>query len=436
MKQSSFFGFDIILFTATLAMMIVGILFVYSSGVTATGEIYSSEYIEQIVWASSGLIILLALSVSNYSYLRYFSLYIYLFCLGLLFFTLLIGREVNGARSWIGIGRFGIQPSEFSKIATILLLANYCVFAGRRIKKLTFFMLGAAICLAPMLIIMAQPDMGTALVYGPIFLIVAFLGGARVRHLSFVVISGIVILLFSILPSFERYILGSEFPVLGALSDVRVVLFFLGALLIIILVSFWGYTVTKKAYFYWVLYVAMILFASILASLAVRRILRDYQIMRLIVFLDPYIEPRGAGWNIIQSITAIGSGGFLGKGFLMGTQSHYNYLPQQSTDFIFSILAEEWGFVGGVIIVMLFLTILLRGIRIITYAKDSFAVLAGAGIIAMLLFHILVNIGMTMGIMPVTGIPLFFLSSGGSSLWTASIGIGVLLNIYMRRYRN
>ena len=164
------------------------------------------------------------------------------------------------------------------------------------------------------------------------------------------------------------------------------------------------------------------------------RALRDYQIMRFIVFLSPRVDPQGAGWNLIQSVTAVGSGGFFGKGFLHGTQSHYQFLPQQSTDFIFSILAEEWGFFGGFLVFALFLIILLRGIRIMYIARDDFALCIGAGVVGMIFFHVVVNIGMAMGIMPITGIPLFFLSYGGSSLWTGLLGIGLLLNIYFRRY--
>ena len=174
---------------------------------------------------------------------------------------------------------------------------------------------------------------------------------------------------------------------------------------------------------------------ALLGSVAARMFLKDYQIMRLIVFIDPTVDPRGTGWNVIQSVTAVGSGGFTGKGFLRGTQSHYRYLPEQSTDFIFSIIAEEWGFIGSIVIFCLFLLILLRGLRIISYAKDNFGVFVAAGITGMIFFHVIINIGMAIGIMPITGIPLFFLSYGGSSLWTVLTGIGILMSIYTRRFR-
>ena len=434
-RQSSFFGFDVILFVATFFLMITGIIFVYSSGVTATGEVYSFEYTRQIVWVATGLLLMFFFAFFNYNHLRGFSLYAYLVCLCLLFLTLIIGREVHGARSWLGAGELGIQPSEFMKIATILLFANYMVNAGSKIKKLPYVLMGLGICILPVFIILLQPDMGTALVYIPIFLLMAFLGGVKIRYLLFCVIAGFLTIVIAILPRFERLILGEEFPVFSIFLDINILLFFIGSISIIVLFSLWGYLVFKKRYFYWLIFFELILMSALVGSLVLRRVLKEYQVMRLLIFLNPYIEPRGSGWNIIQSITAIGSGGFTGKGFLMGTQSHYNYLPQQSTDFIFSIIAEEWGFIGGFFVISMFLVIILRGLRILTYARDDYARLIGAGVIAMFLFHVVVNIGMTMGIMPVSGIPLFFLSHGGSSLWTASIGLGILLNIYMRRYR-
>jgi rod shape determining protein RodA len=156
--------------------------------------------------------------------------------------------------------------------------------------------------------------------------------------------------------------------------------------------------------------------------------------MRLIVFLDPNVDPQGAGWNIIQSVTAIGSGGFTGKGYLQGTQSHYRFLPQQSTDFIFSIFTEEAGLLGGLLVFSLFLLICLRLVRIMKTTADRFGAFICAGLSAMYIFHFLINVGMTMGIMPITGIPLLFMSYGGSAVISAMTGIGLALSIHVRRY--
>jgi rod shape determining protein RodA len=276
--------------------------------------------------------------------------------------------------------------------------------------------------------------MGTALMYVPIFVVMAFAAGARLRHIFFLVASGLLTIILAVLPLYERWILGREATVLSMVTELQVAKFFLAALVLITLLSAWGFWGFKRRYFYWILYVSSLLLVANAGALLVVRFLREYQIMRFIVFLNPRVDPQGAGWNLIQSVTAVGSGGFVGKGFLQGTQSHYQFLPQQSTDFIFSILAEEWGFLGGLLAFSLFLIILLRGIRILYIARDEYATCVGAGIVGMFFFHVAVNIGMTMGIMPITGIPLFFLSYGGSSLWTGLICIGLLLNIYFRRY--
>jgi rod shape determining protein RodA len=154
------------------------------------------------------------------------------------------------------------------------------------------------------------------------------------------------------------------------------------------------------------------------------------------VFLNPNVDPRGSGWNIIQSITAIGSGGVLGKGYLQGTQSHYRFLPQQSTDFIFSIFSEEWGLVGGLLVFGIYLIMLLRLVRIMKSTSDPFGSYITAGFAAMVFFHFFINVGMTMGIMPITGIPLLFMSYGGSALLAAMVGVGLSLSVYTRRFQH
>jgi rod shape determining protein RodA len=217
--------------------------------------------------------------------------------------------------------------------------------------------------------------------------------------------------------------------------DRRFVLAASAFLFFIIAISWIGLIRFKKRYFFWVCYTAAIIALGLLVAFAAHKVLREYQMMRLIIFLDPSVDPRGSGWHITQSITAIGSGGIYGRGFLQGTQSQYHFLPEQSTDFIFAILSEEWGFVGGVSVFALFLILILRLIRIMRLTTDAFGCYIMAGLISMYAFHFLINTGMTMGIMPVTGIPLTFLSYGGSALVTAMAGIGLALSIHIRRYQ-
>jgi rod shape determining protein RodA len=435
-RKSSLFGFDLLLLGSTLTLIVIGILFIYSSGVTSTGVLYSREFIKQMVWAGTGLLVMAVTVWLNYARLKPISPQLYVLGLLLLVVTLVVGRRVHGAKSWLGLGDFGIQPSEFMKISTILMLAAYLSGIGKQIRELPYLALAFAIVLLPMGLILLQPDMGTALVYLPIFLVMTFIAGARGRHLLFFLASGMIMIVFGVLPAFERYVLDRELSVFAAFNSFDLLRYILLALALIALLAAWGTYGFKRTYFYWILYGSSLVLVGLGGALVVMRVLKDYQIMRLIIFLDPKIDPQGAGWNIIQSVTAVGSGGFWGKGFLQGTQSHYRFLPQQSTDFIFSIIAEEWGFFGGILVFALFLTILLRGLRIAYTSRDDFALYICAGILGMVGFHVVVNVGMAMGVMPITGIPLFFLSYGGSSLWTGLIAVGLLLNIHLRRYRH
>ncbi|MFW5716815.1 MAG: rod shape-determining protein RodA [Spirochaetota bacterium] len=434
-QERSVFRVDVLLILATIALMAIGVLFIYSSGVTSDGISFSRQWLRQIVWVSLGLVILASMATFDYARLRDLSLYIYGTLVVVLIGTLLFGRVVNGARSWIGIGDFGVQPSEFMKIATILVLARFFEARERSLREPLTFGLGVVIALVPMGLILLQPDLGTALVYLPVFLVMAYTAGARLSYLFFILAVGGITAVLTVLPAWAREIHGGRIPAIEVFTDTRLLLIVFGSLAAVGLLALAGLLVVKRRYFAWIVYGVGILLIGIGGSVLGRRALRDYQLMRLIVFLEPNVDPRGAGWNIIQSVTAVGSGGIAGKGWLRGTQSHLQYLPQQSTDFIFSILAEEWGFLGALGVFACFAAILIRGLIISAKAKDNFASLAAVGIVAMIFFHVAVNVGMAIGMMPITGIPLPFLSYGGSSLWTALIGVGLLMSIYQHRYR-
>jgi rod shape determining protein RodA len=413
-----------------------GILFIYSSGVTSAGEVVSNEYLKQILWGISGFVIIFALALVDYRRIYDFSFYIYLAMLVLLVYTRVFGRVVNGARSWVGIGTFGIQPSEFTKIATIIYLAHYLDASRRAHNEVRRFLTSCGIVFIPVALILSQPDLGTALVYLPILLVMTLISGIPRRFVAY--LGGYIALTggLTVLPLWQQYILKGAFPSLMTFINGRAVIALVTSFALISVMAIIGYRRYSRRYFYWIVYVSSLVIASLISSYAARLVLKDYQIMRLIVFLDPNVDPRGSGWNIIQSITAIGSGGFMGKGFLQGTQSHYRFLPQQSTDFIFSIFSEEWGFVGGMLVFSLFLTLSLRLIRIMKTTSDPYGAYIAAGLSAMYVFHFMVNVGMTMGVMPITGIPLLFMSYGGSSLLAAMAGIGFAMSIYMRRYEH
>ncbi|MDR2314110.1 MAG: rod shape-determining protein RodA [Spirochaetaceae bacterium] len=434
MRLRDFLEIDFSLFFAALLLTVFGILFIYSSGITPAGSI-STEYSRQIVWAVAGFIAALVISVLNYRRIYDFSLYLYAGTIVLLIYTCFFGRLVNGARAWIGIGSFGIQPSEFAKISTILFLARHLDSTKHSRNVLNRFVIACVIVFIPMAIVLLQPDFGTSLVFIPILLVMTFISGISMRYIVFLGSCIALTGLMTVLPLWQKTILNNAYPVIMILTNFRFILVSMAALIPIGAIAFFGFSRYKKRYFYWICYGAVLLFSSLFASFVAHRVLKDYQIMRLIVFLDPNVDPRGSGWHIIQSMIAIGSGGFMGKGFLQGTQSHYRFLPQQSTDFIFSIFTEEWGFLGGLLVFALFLLICLRLIRLMRITSDTFGSYIATGLAAVFSFHFMINVGMAMGVMPITGIPLLFMSYGGSALISALIGIGLAMSIHVRRFQ-
>ena len=433
-SRKSFLTFDFIIILVVLCLSVISVCFIYSSGLNSEGVNTSIEFIKQIIWVVTGLILMTLVIYIDYKYLYDFAYYIYGVCILMLLITLLVGNKVNGARSWLGLPGVGIQPSEFAKLGTIIALSAFCTKNRENIRSFGVFIRAAMITIAPMVLVLAQPDLGTSLVYIPIFLVILFMAGAKIRYLFFLVACGICVTLFTIIPMWSGYILKKETFFVAVFSNQLLMLAVLGACLLIVILSAVGWFVFKKGLYYWTGYSFVILSLSLFMAMLAQKILKAYQIMRLVVFLDPSVDPQGAGWNILQSLTAIGSGGLTGKGFLQGTQSHYNYLPQQSNDFIFSIIAEEIGFLGGMVVFACFFILIIRGFIIANSSKDAFGSYLCFGIIAMIFFHFVVNIGMAMGIMPITGIPLLFLSYGGSSLWTSMMAVGILINVYYRRY--
>jgi len=425
---------DYLLLLPVLVLLVLGIMFIYSSGITSTGTQVSREYIRQIIWASAGLSAALVLALVNYRRFYNLSIYIYLISLLPLVYTLVFGRVIYNASRWLRIGSFGVQTSEFVKISVIILLARYLADTEHNNDAFSRFFVCCLIVFLPMGIVLLQPDLGTALVYIAILMTMTFTAGVAMRYVAFmgscIALTGI----FLVLPLWQEYILRKTLPALTLLTNPKIIAIVVMFMLIIAAIALFGYLKYKRKYFYWIVFSAAIVIFSLGASYAGRHVLKNYQIMRLIVFLDPNVDPRGAGWNIIQSITAIGAGGLTGRGYLQGTQSHYRFLPEQSTDFIFSIFSEETGFFGGLVVFLLFLLICQRLLTTMKITADPFAKYICAGLAGMFSFHFLVNVGMTMGIMPITGIPLLFMSYGGSAVLTAMIGIGLVLSIYIRRY--
>ena len=341
----------------------LGLVVLYSAvraGPVSPHEILFSK---QLIWFAAGLVVMVALFLFDYKRLDRWTYLIYGGCIVLLICVFLFGKQFGGSRRWLTIGQISIQPSEFVKIGVIICLAGYY---SRRInsKGLTLRQLFIPLILTavPFVLILKQPDLGTAM------LIVLIVGSmtvfAKIERRSFI------------------YILIS------------------------------GAVVTPMVWF----------------------LLRGYQKQRLLTFLSPDRDPLGAGYHIIQSKIAIGSGMIFGKGFLKGTQNALSFLPEQHTDFIFSVLAEEWGFIGSIIIFLVFLMLIACCLNVAYRCRDPFGTMISVGITIMISWQVFINIGMVMGLMPIVGVTLPLVSYGGSSIITMMVSIGILMNIGMRRF--
>ena len=340
-------------------------------------------YVEkQLIWIVMGAFMAILLMLVHYENFMDHARFLYGLNLVILASVLVLGHTAMGAQRWIAIGPFIFQPSEFAKIIIIITFAAFLTDREGKLSRFRdlfpcFIYIGV-----PMLLILKQPDLGTSLVFIAIMFGMLFAAGARPAHLLSIIGGGI---------SF---------------------------------VSVWLY-----AHFY----LGTWLWNNL--HFKVPMPLEEYQLTRLTIFLDPWKDWQGAGYHMIQSQIAIGSGGFWGKGLYNGSQSQLNFLPIQHTDFIFSVVGEELGFIGAVILLAMFFVVVYRGVMIAGEAKDTYGNLLAVGIVSKLTFHILVNVVMTAGIMPVTGVPLPLFSYGGSSMLTNLCSLGILLNVYMRRQK-
>ncbi len=366
--------FDWGLFLVALSIPLFGLLVLYSAGydpekISFTFDylrivVQSHAFVKQSMFLGLGLIMMLIGMMISSDRLLKLSYLIYILLILSLLAVLMFGIVSNGSRRWLQLGGLNFQPSEPMKLGMILALARYLSRNPPRAGELygfrqlipPFLIFGL-----PMLLIMRQPDLGTALCVGAVgFLMVAFVG-IRPKALIIMVTA----------------ILGALFPA-------------------------------------W-------------------HLLHPYQQRRILTLINPDADPLGSGYHIIQSKIAVGSGGFWGKGFLQGTQSQLEFLPEHTTDFIFSVLAEEWGFVGSFVVVLLFMGLVYRILRVVLKSKDLYASLVSLGIASLVFFHATVNIGMVLGILPVVGIPLPLFSYGGSSMLSFMFSIGIVLGISMRR---
>lgn len=345
--------YDYVMILFLFMVLVLGATAIFS----AAGAANRSEFVRQVIYIGLGIGVLLYFSFTDYrSVGRLYGLtYILMFLLLLL--VRFAGHQALGAQREINLGLFELQASEISKLLIIIVLARFFNERRDRIKSPTTFLVAVVMVIPPTLLILAQPDLGTALVYVGILFGMAYMAGVPKRYMG-----GLILVSAAALP------------------------------------------------------------------LVISR-LQGYQQRRLITFFNPGADPTGAGYNILQAKIAVGSGGFFGKGFLTGTQGQLGFVPSRVTDFIFAIFSEEWGFVGATIMLALFLVVLIRLLRAAHLARDSFGALLAFGVATMIAFQVIVNVGMNIGVMPVVGIPLPFISYGGSSMLTNMAAIGMVQSV-------
>lgn len=387
---------------ATFALIIFGLLVLYAA--TSSQEAGLPHLFQkQLVYALIGFVLLVGSATLSprvhftFAYLIYAAC-----CLGLLI-VLIWGEAAKGAARWMNLGVFSFQPSEPAKVALVLALARLVTDKKYDPRKLTHLLKTLGLGLIPLGLVLAQPDLGTSIVFGAITLFI-------------IVVSGT--------PS--TYLLALVSPIFAAFASINRISFVVYLALLIIFA--W------RLKFKLPLLILLVL-ANLCISLGTPTLwnhLKPYQKNRLVSFIQPEADPRGSGYQVIQSKVAIGSGGFVGKGLGHGSQTQLKFLPEQHTDFIFSVVGEELGFVGSSVALALLSLVVLRGFQTAQKSKGRYSAVVCAGLSAMLAFHILINVGMAVGIMPVTGLPLPFLSYGGSFLWTTMISVGFVLGVQLR----
>lgn len=365
---------------------------------------------KQLVWIGTAILLITLIMVADHRLFENLSLVLYGIFLFFLLITPFFGKEINGQRAWFEIGAFRLQPAEFAKFATALALAKFMERPTFDLSQGKYQLQALAIIFLPVALIMLQPDTGTAMVYSAFF-IMLYREGMPQRYyifgLSFIIISllalGIENNLYIV---FGVVVLVVTLIWLGKKKWSRIIGFSVLGLLVIGYTYSLDYVVSK---------------------------LPEHQQNRIMVLFNPDLDPLGVGWNVTQSKIAIGSGGLMGKGYLEGTQTKFDFVPEQHTDFIFCTLGEEFGWIGSFVVIFLFCALLIRLVILAERQKNRFSRVYGYGVISILFFHFMINIAMTIGLFPVVGIPLPFFSYGGSSLWSFTILLFIFIKLDSHR---
>jgi len=397
-----------------LAMVLYGLVSIYASMYDPVDDlpIYSQSLPSgrQLIWIGTSLVLIIFIGAIDFKFYEVFAYVIYIIILLLLVAVLFIGKEKAGSKSWFGVGEFGIQPSEFAKFATSLALARYLSNPLIKLEKMKEILRAAAILGVPALLILAQNDTGSTLVFS-IFIIPMFREGLSSAYPNLAIATVTLFILTLFVPQVALLI---GIGVMGLAVFVLMRKTIQNISILVFTMFLVSGVVTGVDYF-------------------INNVLQPHQQSRIKVLIDPNIDPLGAGWNVTQSKIAIGSGGMIGKGFLQGTQTKFDFVPEQSTDFIFCTIGEEFGWIGSTLLVGMFVALLLRIIYLAERQKIKFARVYGYCVASILFFHFLINLGMTMGLFPVIGIPLPFFSYGGSSLWAFTILLFIFLKLDAHR---
>lgn len=412
-QRSLFFNIDWIIIFIYLTLCVIGWFNIHAAVYDPLHPSIvdmNTNYGKQLIFIITAIILGAVILLLDSKFFNAFSPIFYGVTIILLIVVLFVGRNVGGNQAWIPIGSFRLQPSEFAKFSTCLLLAKYLSTTNLKLQDFQTLAISGLILIIPMGLIMLQPDTGSALTFTSIVFVLYREGLSGYT----LVIGALFIALFVLSLLFSPYL-------------IIAILIIIAALLI--------YLNKKNRSFITAIAIgtAMSVVFIFFVDFAYTNILQSHQRNRIDVILGKINDPRGQGYNLNQSKIAIGSGGLLGKGYLQGTQTKYDFVPEQSTDFIFCTVGEEWGFAGSFVVIGLYVFLLIRIINLAERQRSSFTRIYGYGVASILFFHFFINIGMTIGLVPVIGIPLPFISYGGSSLWSFTILLFILLKLDSNR---
>ena len=386
-------------------LIVMGLMAVYSATNGSTEAV--SLFYKQLSWAVAGAIAASVMYYMDYRIVRDNAYFIYAAGILLLLVVLVFGKKIAGQTSWVRIGIFSFQPSELTKMFTIIAMARFLSDDQTDLGNIVDLSKALGMALVPAGLIMLQPDMGTTLTCLSFIVPMIVLAGFDLYYILLAVVP-IALMLSGFF----------NFTILATIAVFSMIMFVL---------------LRKKFYFHQLMVTGGGFLSGLLTWKFTASILKPHQIKRIQIFLDPTSDPQGAGYNALQAKIAIASGGLFGKGFLHGTQTQLRYIPAQWTDFIFCVIAEEFGFFGSTILLLLFLTLVLRLIWMVGAIKNRFVELMLAGYASLLLTHVVINVGMTIGVMPVIGVPLPFISYGGSSLVANMMMVGLAMNFSKNR---